>query len=138
MPSPSPKSKRAWNPKSIYTVIRISKVGVAGMGKAEIIVNIKKAEEKVRAMSLDAEDKRKQLQAEGKRKALAIIDTAEASIRAESDARLSKAKAEIDARKRTISDEGARNANALATEARQRMRSAKEFVLSEFERVADA
>jgi V/A-type H+-transporting ATPase subunit G/H len=125
------------NPKSIYTEIRISKVGVAGMGKAEILVDIKKAEEKVRAMSLDAEDKRKQLQAEGKRRALAIIDAAESSMRAEGDARLAKAKADIDARKRVIMDEGAKKAGTLAAEARQRMGSAKEFVLSEFERAAD-
>ena len=126
------------NPKSIYTVIRISKVGVAGMGKAEILIDIKKAEEKVRAMSLDAEDKRKQLQAEGKRRALAIMDTAEASMRTEGDAKLAKAKSDIDARKRVILDEGAKKASTLAAEARQRMRSAKEFVLSEFERAADA
>jgi V/A-type H+-transporting ATPase subunit G/H len=126
------------SPKSIYTEIHISKVRVAGMGKVEILVDIKKAEEKVRAMSLDAEGKRKQLQAEGKRMALAIMDAAEASMRTEGDAKLAKAKADIDARKRVILDEGAKKASTLATEARQRMRSAKEFVLSEFERAADA
>jgi len=108
------------------------------MGKAEILIDIKKAEENVRAMSLDAEGKRKQLQAEGKRMALVIMDAAEASVRAEGDAKLAKAKADIDARKRVILDEGAKKASALATEARQRMRSAKDFVLSEFERAADA
>ncbi len=108
------------------------------MGKAEILIDIKKAEEKVRAMSLDAEDKRKQLQAEGKRRALAIVDAAEASMRAEGDAKLAKAKADINVRKRVIMDEGAKKASVLAAEARQRMRNAKEFVLSEFERAADA
>ena len=108
------------------------------MGKAEILIDIKKAEEKVRAMSLDAEGKRKQLQAEGKRKALVIMDTAEASMRAEGDAKFAKAKINIDARKKVILDEGTKKASALATEARQRMRGAKEFVLSEFERAADA
>jgi vacuolar-type H+-ATPase subunit H len=138
MSNPSRNSPMTMNPKSIYTKIRISKVGVAGMGKAEILIDIKKAEEKVRAMSLDAEDKRKQLQAEGKRRALAIMDAAEASIRAEGDAKLAKARAAIDARKKLIMGEGAKKAGALATEARQRMRNAKEFVLSEFERAADA
>jgi V/A-type H+-transporting ATPase subunit G/H len=138
MSNPSDDSPQAMNPKSIYTEIRISKVGVAGMGKAEILIDIKKAEEKVRAMSLDAEDKRKQLQAEGKRRALAIVDAAEASMRAEGDAKLAKAKADINVRKRVIMDEGAKKASVLAAEARQRMRNAKEFVLSEFERAADA
>ena len=108
------------------------------MGKAEILIDIKKAEEKVRAMALDAEEKRKQLQADGKRRALVILDTAEASMRAESDAKIAKAKADLDARKRIIMDQGAKSASALAIEARQKMKGAKEFVLSEFERAGDA
>ena len=108
------------------------------MGKAEILIEIKKAEEKVRAMSLAAEEKRKQLQAEGKRQALLIMDSAEATMRAEGDARLAKAKAGTDGRKKLIMDEGTKKAGALANDARQRMRSAKEFVLAEFERAADA
>jgi V/A-type H+-transporting ATPase subunit G/H len=108
------------------------------MGKAEILVDIKKAEEKVRAMALDAEDRRKHLQAEGKRSALAITEDAEASMRTESDAKLAKAKADINARRTLILNEGTKKASSLATEARQRMGDAKEFVLSEFERAADA
>ncbi len=108
------------------------------MGKAEILNDIKKAEEKVRAMALDAEEKRKQLQADGKRKAIEIMDTAEAATRAKNDAKLAKAKAEVGARKKVIMEEGAKNASALVTEARKKMTSAKEFVLSEFERAADA
>lgn len=108
------------------------------MGKAEILIDIKKAEEKVRAMSLAAEEKRKQLQAEGKRSALVIMETAEASTRAEGDAKIARAKADLSVRRKVVLDEGAKKAGVLATEARQRMRNAKEYVLSEFERAADA
>jgi vacuolar-type H+-ATPase subunit H len=138
MPNPLLNSPEAMSPKSIYTEIRISKVGVAGMGKAEILIDIKKAEEKVRAMSLAAEEKRKQLQAEGKRGALVIMEAAEASTRAEGDAKIARAKADLSVRRKVVLDEGAKKADTLATEARQKMRNAKEYVLSEFERAADA
>ena len=108
------------------------------MGKVEILIDIKKAEEKVRAMILDAEERRKQLQAEGKRAAIETTDNAEASMRAEGDSKLARAKADVDARKKIILAEGARKASNLAAEARQKLGSAKEFVLTEFERAADA
>lgn len=108
------------------------------MGKAEILVEIRKAEEKVRAMALEAEEKRKQLQADGKRKAIEIVDAAEAESRAAEEARLAKARADIAGRRKVILDEGGKKARALASDARAKMSDAKGFVLAEFERAADA
>ncbi len=108
------------------------------MGKAEILVEIKKAEEQVRAMALEAEEKRKQLQAEGKRRALEIIEAAETSSRADEEAKLAKARTDIAARRKLILDDGGKSARTLASNARAKMDDAKEFVLTEFERAADA
>lgn len=108
------------------------------MDRTEILEEIKKAEEKVRAMAREAEEKRRQLKAEGKRRALEIIGASESSMRVESDSKIATAKADIDLHKKAILDEGAKRAEALAANARRRMTSTKEFVLSEFERATDA
>jgi V/A-type H+-transporting ATPase subunit G/H len=108
------------------------------MGKAEILREIKSAEERVRQMVAEAEEVRRQLQSEGKRKALAEAEAAEAAIRKHSDERLAKARAEVEVRKKALLDEGARRAEALSANARQNLPKAKAFVLSEFERAADA
>ncbi len=108
------------------------------MGKAEILHQIKAAEERVRGMITEAEEKRKQLQAEGKRRALAEIERADATLRKEIDARLAETKSQAEVRKRAILDEGARRAEALSANARRNIGKAKEFVLSEFERAIDA
>lgn len=108
------------------------------MDRTEILEEIKKAEEKVRAMTREAEERRKQLQAEGKRRAIEITAASDASIRIESESRIARARADVEARKKAILDEGAKRAGALVTDARRRMRSAKEFILAEFERATDA
>lgn len=108
------------------------------MGKADILRQIREAEEKVRSMTKEAEEKRRQLQAEGKRSAILRTDSAEAALRKLLDARMAEAQSRIDQRKRTVLAEGEKKAAALAATAQKRMGSAKEFVLSEFERTVDA
>ncbi|MGQ9587092.1 MAG: hypothetical protein ACUVT7_01745 [Thermoplasmata archaeon] len=108
------------------------------MGKAEILQEIKTAEEKVRAMTSEAEERRRQLQAEGKRLALEKIDRAEAELRRQLDAELAEAHSRIDSRRRLLLEEGTKKATAFISVAHQRMGAAKEFVLSEFERAIDA
>jgi len=108
------------------------------MGKAEILQRIKDAEAKVRAMTREAEEKRKQLQAEGKRKALEMTEAAESDLRRRLDAEIASAKANIEQRKAAVMEEGHRKASVLLSGAKQRAASAKEFVLSEFERAVDA
>lgn len=111
---------------------------VTDLGKTEILQQIKAAEEKVRVVTKEAEDRRKQLQAEGKRRAIERIEAADAAMRNEIDSKLSEARSRIERRKRAVLDEGARKAEALTANARQRMGRAKEFVLTEFERAIDA
>jgi len=111
---------------------------VTDLGKAEILQQIKDAEEKVRALTKEAEDRRKQLQAEGKRRALEKIEAADAELRKGIDSKMSEARSHIERRKKAMLDEGARKAEALTANARQRMSKAKEFVLTEFERAIDA
>jgi vacuolar-type H+-ATPase subunit H len=108
------------------------------MGKAEILHQIKEAEEKVRAMTKEAEEKRKQLQAEGKRRALGKIDAAEAAQRKQSEARIAEAQGRIAQRRKALVDDGARKAESLAADARRNSAKVKEFVLTEFERAVDA
>ena len=108
------------------------------MEKAEILQQIKAAEEKVRAATKNAEERRKQLQAEGKRRALENFEAAEASLRKEHELQVAVAKSRIDRQRKALLDEGARKAEALKSNARQRMDGAEEFVLEEFERAADA
>lgn len=108
------------------------------MEKAEILQQIKDAEEKVRIAIKEAEERRKQLQAEGKRRSIEKLEAAEASLRKELDSRLSEAKSRIGTQRKALLDEGARKAEALTSNARQRMGKAEEFVLTEFERAVDA
>lgn len=108
------------------------------MGKAEILHQIKMAEEHVRVVVKGAEDKRKQLQADGKKRALEKIETADADLRKEVDARYAGAKRAVDARKNAVLAEGARKSQALVSRARANSGKVKALVLSEFERAADA
>ncbi len=108
------------------------------MGKAEILQQIKVAEEKVRTVTKEAEERRRQLQAEGKRKAVEKIDSADAALRNQIDSKVSEARSRVERRKKVLLDEGAKRAEELAANAHQRMGKAKEFVLAEFERAVDA
>ncbi len=108
------------------------------MGKAEVLNRIREAEANVEVLIEEAEDKRKQLQAEGKRLALEKVETAEAALVKEMDARLSAARAEIEKRKKALLEEGNRRAEALESNAKKAAVKVKAFVLSEFERAADA
>jgi len=111
---------------------------VTDLEKAEILQQIKDAEEKVRVATKEAENRRKQLQAEGKRKGIEKLEAAETAMRKERDSRVSDAKSRIETKKKALLDEGARKAEDLTSNARQRMGKAKEFVLTEFERAVDA
>lgn len=108
------------------------------MGKAEILHEIKTAEEQVRAMTKEAEEKRKQLQAEGKRLALQKTETAESALRKKLEAETAEAQARTDVKKKVLLEEGQKRADALTASARKRVPEAKEFVLTEFERAVDA
>jgi vacuolar-type H+-ATPase subunit H len=108
------------------------------LGKADILNRIREAEMKVEATLGQAEERRRQLQAEGKRRTLERIEAAEAELKKEVDSRLSSAKSAIEARKKATLEEGARRAEALAANAKRSTVKVKAFVLSEFERAADA
>ncbi len=121
-----------------YIEISISNEDVANMGKAEILHQIKMAEEHVRVVVKEAEEKRKQLQADGKRRALEKVEAADSDLRKQSDARYGEAKRATDAKKQAVLAEGARKAQALVLRARTNSGKVKALVLSEFERAADA
>lgn len=108
------------------------------MAKADILRQIKEAEESVREMTKGAEERRKALQAEGKRAAIQRAEEAEAGIRKRLEAEAAKSLAEIERRKKAILEDGIRKAEALTSTARGRMDDAKKYVLSEFERAVDA
>ena len=123
---------------AIYIETRISELDVADLGKAEILKQIKDAEEKVRTMTKEAEERRKQLQAEGKRTAIQRTEAAAAALRKKLDSEVAEAQAQIDVRKKALLEEGNKKASALTSNAHLKMSQAKEFVLSEFERAVDA
>lgn len=123
---------------AIYIETRISKLDVADLGKAEILKQIKDAEEKVRTMTKEAEERRKQLQAEGKRAAIQRAEAAAAALRKKLDSEVAEAQAQIDVRKKALLEEGNKKASELTSNSRLKMSKAKEFVLSEFERAVDA
>ena len=126
-------------PRSIFISKPVSAIWtVTEVEKADILQHIKDAEERVRAATKDAEGKRKQLQAEGKRRSLEKVEAADAALRKAIDSRIAEAKSRIESRKKALLDEGARKADALTSSARQRAGKAREFVLAEFERAADA
>ncbi|MCX6657582.1 MAG: hypothetical protein NTY62_02675 [Euryarchaeota archaeon] len=111
---------------------------MADLGKAEILKQIKDAEGKVRAMTKEAEERRKQLQAEGKRAAIQRTEAAAAALKKKLDSEVAEAQAQIDVRKKALLEEGNKTASELTSNVRLKMSRAKEFVLSEFERAVDA
>ena len=123
---------------AIYIETRICKLDVADLGKADILKQIKDSEEKVRAMTKDAEERRKQLQAEGRRAAIQRTEAAAAALKKKLDSEVAEAQAHIDVRKKALLEEGNKKASELSSNARLKMSQAKEFVLSEFERAVDA
>jgi len=123
---------------AIYIETRICKLDVADLGKADILKQIKDSEEKVRAMTKDAEERRKQLQAEGRRAAIQRTEAAAAALKKKLDSEVAEAQAHIDVRKKALLEEGNKKASELTSNARLKMSQAKEFVLSEFERAVDA
>ena len=123
---------------AIYIETRICKLDVADLGKADILKQIKDSEEKVRAMTKDAEERRKQLQAEGRRAAIQKTEAAAAALKKKLDSEVAEAQAHIDVRKKALLEEGNKKASELSSNARLKMSQAKEFVRSEFERAVDA
>lgn len=114
------------------------RLDVADMGKAEILHQIKVAEEQVRAMTREAEEKRKQLQADGKRRALEKVEAADAELRKHTDSVIAESQARVHGRKKAMLEEGRRKAEALTAGAKARSGKVKEFVLTEFESAIDA
>ena len=108
------------------------------MSKADILSQIRKAEEKVEVAIKEAEDKRKALQAEGKRLALEKIGSSEASLTKELDARRASAMVQVEARKKKILEEGRRRAETLESNAKRSTVKVEAFILAEFERAVDA
>ena len=108
------------------------------MGKADILDQIREAEEKVNATIKQAEEKRKALQAEGKRRALEKIETSESSLTKELEAKRATAMAQVETRKKKILEEGRRRAEALESNAKRSTVKVEAFVLAEFERAIDA
>jgi len=131
-------NRKGQTAQAIYIETRISEPDVSYLGKADILRQIKEAEENVREITKGAEERRKALQAEGKRAAIQKIETAEAELRKRLEAETAKALAEIERRKKTILEDGIRKAEVLTSNARGRMGDAKKYVLSEFERAVDA
>ena len=123
---------------AIYIETRISELDVSDLGKAEILHEIKVAEERVRAMTKEAEEKRRQLQAEGKRLALQKTEAAEAALRKKLETEISEAQARTGLKKKALLEEGQRRADALVQSARKRVPESREFVITEFERAVDA
>lgn len=132
------RCRKGQTAQSIYIETRISQLDVSYLGKADILRQIKEAEESVREMTKGAEEKRKALQAEGKRAALQRTEEAEAEIRRRFEAETAKALADIERRKKAVLEDGMRKADVLTSTARGRMGDAKKYVLSEFERAVDA
>ncbi len=125
------------------TRLFISKFASAGwtvniMGKTEILHEIRAAEEKVQAMGVAAEERRKQLQSEGKRRALELIEATDTTIRKETDAQVATARTQIEQRKKALLEEGHRKAEALVANARDNSAEVRGFALTEFESAADA
>ncbi len=108
------------------------------MGKAEILHQIRAAEEKVQAMGTAAEESRKQLQSDGKRRALELVEAADVAIRKDMDSRMTAARTQVDQRKKALLEEGQRKAEALVARARANSASVRGYVLAEFESASDA
>ncbi len=70
--------------------------------------------------------------------AIQKTDAAESVLRTKLEAKAAEAQARTNLRKKELLEEGQKRADALTANARKRMRDAKDFVLTEFERAVDA
>jgi V/A-type H+-transporting ATPase subunit G/H len=107
------------------------------MSKAEILTQLKTAEEQARARRAKADEEAKQTIAIARKDASAILDNARVKAAAEAQAKIDKAAAEIGAESKAMRAEGEKSAATLRSSAAKNVGAATNYLIAEFERYVD-
>lgn len=108
------------------------------MTKAEILSEIKVAEEEAKASVAKAIETKNKKISEAHAQSRDIIRSAEEDAQKYADSEVSKAKALIKEDREKIIQKGKTEAEAIKAKAKKNVANATKFILTEFERAADA
>lgn len=108
------------------------------MTKAEILSEIKAAEEKAKASVERAIEEKNKKISEAHSQSRDIIRSAEEDAQKNADSQISKAKAQIKEEREKIIQKGKVEADAIKTKAKKNVANVTKFILTEFERTIDA
>jgi V/A-type H+-transporting ATPase subunit G/H len=108
------------------------------MSKAEILTQLKSAEEQAKARRAKAEEEARQTVAAARRDASAITDNARDKAAAEAQAKIDAAAKDIAAEANTLRAGGERSAAELKARAKTHVGAATDNLITEFERFVDA
>ncbi|CAJ37174.1 hypothetical protein RCIX2024 [Methanocella arvoryzae MRE50] len=107
------------------------------MSKAEILTQLKTAEEQARGRRAKAEEEARQTIANARKEASAILENARVKAAAEAQSKIDKAAAEISTESKAMRAEGEKSAAALKASAAKNVSAATDSLIKEFERYVD-
>ena len=107
------------------------------MSKAEILTQLKTAEEQAKQRRAKAEEEAKLTVANARKEASAILDTARNKAAAEAQTKIDKAAAEISAESKSMRQTGEKDAAELRASATKNVGVATDYLIKEFERYVD-
>lgn len=108
------------------------------MTRAEILSDIKRAEDEAKGMVIQAHEARNQKVNEARLQAREILRSAEEEAAQYYMSEISKAREEIKKKKEKIIDKGYQEAEDLKSKSKKNVPEATKFILADFESVANA
>lgn len=107
------------------------------MSKAEILTQLKTAEEQAKGRRAKAEEEARQTIAAARKDASAILENARVKAAAEAQSKIDKAAAEIGAESKAMRTDGEKSAATLKASATKNVGAATDSLIKEFERYVD-
>lgn len=104
------------------------------MTKAEVLSQIKKAEEDARSMISEANEAKAKKMRDAKVQGRELINTSQTESAKKGEQKIAKAKEEIKSEKDKIIREGLADAESIKTEANKNIAKATEYLVEQFER----
>ena len=108
------------------------------MTRAEILSDIKQAEDEAKGMVIQAHEGRNQKINEAKSKAMEILKSAEEEAAQYYTSEIIKTRDEIKKEKEKIIKKGYQEADEIKSKAKENLSKATKFIVTEFERMANA
>jgi len=107
------------------------------MSKAEILTQLKTAEEQAKQRRAKAEEEARQVVANARKDSSSVIENARKKAAVDAKAKIDKAAAEISAEAKAMREEGEKSAAMLKASATMKVSTATDYLVKEFERYVD-